>query len=231
MAQHAMTIAVDGWRMNLVAAVSLEDARDGAFMDALRATGATVFAFPNAPLAMKWQAGLSVLHNEFPNTDAVMSMGSDDFASPEYVREACRLVDGGEVTPFGKRNIHMFNAETGEIGECPHGNPALTMGAGRVYPRHALDRLHWVLWTSPLQRGLDNAATVRCYEASMHVLVATTDHPVIDVKTTNMNSWDRLESLNMITARHNAEEARNLLEKSGLQSVLRWHAAHLAGVK
>jgi hypothetical protein len=65
----------------------------------------------------------------------------------------------------------------------------------------------------------------------MHVLVATTDHPVIDVKTTNMNSWDRLESLSMLTARHNAEEARNLLEKSGLQSVLRWHAAHLAGVK
>jgi hypothetical protein len=231
MAQHAMTTQIVGWKVNLLAVVSLEDARDGAFMDALRATRAKVFAFPNSPLAFKWQAGLSMIRAQFPATDAVMSLGSDDFASADYMAEACRRIEEGEAIPFGKNQVHMCNGETGEIALCQHGNPALTMGAGRMYPRQALDKLEWVLWTQPLERGLDNSASVRCYEAGMPIKVDNIPHMVVDVKTTNMNPWDKLEKHNLFSQVMDGERSRELLESANLGSVLRWLDAHAARSK
>ncbi len=220
MAEHALAYAPDGWRVRMVAVVSPEDAADGEFIGRLKEIGVSVYAFPNSPLSMKWQAGLSMVRYFYPKTDAVFILGSDDFCSRGYMDSACAMLDDGETLPFGRNHVHMLNAETGALAAFEHGNKLLTLGAGRVFPRKSLDALDWVLWVESIEKGLDNSSSTRCERADMPIKVAHLDGFVVDVKSENMHPWEKFEARNGFARIWNQEDAARVLRKNGLDIVI-----------
>jgi hypothetical protein len=161
----------------------------------------------NNPLSLKWQSGLNAIHGArfLYESDAVMTVGSDDFLTPQYI-EACRylLAQGAELIEMDGAYFHDTRT-----GRTIWAN-ALSMGMGRCYSRALLDRLDWQLWTEEADSGLDSMAMIRVLqeggevkrislskEAKRHGIAA------LDVKT-GENIWS-MDHVKMGTLHYEAK--------------------------
>jgi hypothetical protein len=195
MVAHAQRTAPAGWTVKVLAVVSPEDAMEvGPAFDRM---GAAWTVCDNHPVSLKWQSGLSAIESIFPESVAVMILGSDDFASPDYVKAVTDILDGGETEPFGQGHVWMLCAETGEIGFFEMQDKRRTIGAGRVFPHAALEALDWTLWTEAIDMGLDNSSGARCENKGHPIKPMTLPGAVVDVKDTsqgNMHCWQKFMS-------------------------------------
>lgn len=139
-------------------------------------------AHPNEPLTDKWNAGMHMMRGAAP--EAVMVMGSDDFAAPEYVQEACRLIQEGAdlVIP---RQLYLYEAATGRMLR----GRFTRVGAGITFSRRLLQQLDWQPWAPGRPLGLENAMESRLrYSRAKYHTEYVDEAVIVDVKTAE-NMW------------------------------------------
>jgi hypothetical protein len=177
-----------GWEIRPVVVMSLDDAP--AFAPFCDAAGIPWVAADNDPLSFKWQRGLEFLRGVLPGAEAVTILGSDDFCSPAWWQYVCRMIHSGEEQGFGTHKVWMLDSDTLQSGlfVC---QSTTSMGAGRTFPRHHLERADWVLWDAPINKGLDNHCGSRLARLDLPIrTVRGAPGIIIDVKTSeNIHSW------------------------------------------
>jgi hypothetical protein len=140
-------------------------------------------AADNRPVSIKWQRGLEFLRGAMPDANAVMLMGSDDFASPAWWHYCSRMIVAKAERAFGTHRVWMIDAETCEMGlfiaSCER-----SMGVGRVFPRAYLERAEWILWDQEADKGLDHMCADRLSRLDLPILPAHgAPGIIVDVKT------------------------------------------------
>ena len=111
--------------------------------------GWTYLRHANRPLGAKWNAGLRAMQGL--GVDAVMTTGSDDLISADYMKIACGYVGDHLVAPMG---IHLYDMESDQLMYLPNFAP----GTGRMYSSALLDWADWTLWNPAREIGLDTNA-------------------------------------------------------------------------
>jgi hypothetical protein len=191
--------SIGGLNLQVVAAISPEDR---AILPALGRIGAGVVCVANNPVSRKWQEGLRKaweLHGR--DADGVMILGSDDFVTPAYLRQACRILTSGFSAVFGVDQFYSYNALTRELGHWRqivyHESWPIPVGCGRVFSRALLDRVSWRLWPLDQDKGLDTMCSKRLIALGYPMdLVRLDNFPgaaIVDVKSdTNITPWERV---------------------------------------
>ena len=118
---------------------------------------------PNLPLSEKWDAGLKFSENFDP--DAVIILGSDDFISPETIRELVGRISRGWLMT-GLMDMHVLDSKSNQLFHwngysvsAPH-RMWETIGLGRCLSRKLLEKVDFSLWGSEqIDRGLDGLMT------------------------------------------------------------------------
>lgn len=191
---RAIPSSPPGWRTIVVVALGAEDrhALEDIFHFGRQDPALLPIVTENSPLTFKWQRGLEQLRKiGCEALDAVCIMGSDDFASQDYWSAALKRIAGGEKRPFGIRWCYMLNAETGQMGKFPMGDPRRAVGCGRFYPSSALDLVDWKLWTVAREKGLDGASESRLAEVGLTLDAVELPGFLVDVKTfESMHGWN-----------------------------------------
>lgn len=159
-------------RLSLPAAIS---PCDEALIPDLEAAGFTWIMAANEPVSAKHQAALNAARSNWPDLDAVMQAGSDDFISEGYVRFAARRVSR-HMPSFGVGGFYMLDAETGRLAwwDKPLYLPTLMptpYGIGRVFMRGLLDSVDWQVWPFQRNAGLDAAAARHLEGRGFHLTV------------------------------------------------------------
>lgn len=140
------------YALEIVACMSPEDIRGMA--GNCDTAGVEWLACNNWPVSAKWQSSLNYALTMFQRMDALMIMGSDDFASESYMLHVPKIIEAGSPA-FGPDIVHFYDVATGNLVRFdtrPGGIPA---GAGRVITRDTLCRAKWCLWPRPQNRALD----------------------------------------------------------------------------
>jgi len=131
-----------------------------------RASGVDYEEFPNSPLGAKHNRMLSAAKHYYPELDAVIVMGSDNWITDNAIDAyEAKLRDSGQLT-FGVLDCYFTSVITGVSARWPgyplrnprHGE---SVGAGRIILREALERCDWKLWDDRLESRLDGSATAR----------------------------------------------------------------------
>jgi len=192
MLRHTLSVLPPG--AQIVAVRSPEDPAPAPIV-----SGVTYCEAPNRPLGRKWNAGLAVARTLDP--DAVMILGSDDFASASVFRSAVLAVPHVADT-WGLLGCYVWRAAD-ERALMWHGYPAgtprhgETIGSARAFSRAVLDRADWKLWPDDADRGLDAACKRRLSVDPDRARVASlfSDLALIDVKSDPDTDIGSLESM------------------------------------
>lgn len=177
----------------------------------------------NKPVSRKWQRGLDLLADAIP-TDAVMLLGSDDFASEAYLRRSIQMAEEGNHLGWGVDTIWFYQWATGRLGKWVgplllDGRP-IPSGAGRVLTRKLLDAVNWVLWPreEPLDKGLDTLCSkhLRSHGIFLNIIKTEPDEVVVDVKDgRNIHTFSEFNFDEMLSG----AQARQWLSERGLECV------------
>ena len=107
----------------------------------------------NSPLGRKFNKLVESVSEFYPDYDAIMIMGSDDFVSTAYVQEAAHLIrQGGEY--INARTAMMADLDTGRMVKLK-GN--VTIGAGRMVRREIIEACGNRPWHDEMENGLDKS--------------------------------------------------------------------------
>ena len=195
MLRHHVALDVPGVKVIPMAVQSPEDPEGLTAGPCSFWRGAHVVQAPNDPLSDKWNVGMAAL--EAFNVDAVMVVGSDDFASAAYVEAVVQLVEqGGD----------LVRAQECLFLDLPTGRACASrprrLGGGRTLSRRMLDALRWRPWPSGLNVRLDGGMDRRLAKAGLtnhrdkvvrytgdpQLLAVKSDHP--DGTSANLWSYD-----------------------------------------
>lgn len=108
----------------------------------------------NRPLGRKWQNGLSKILEVFPDVDAVLINGSDDFLSPHYAEIAYRYINPKGYDLVGKKDWYIYDGQL-DSGYYMKKNIYSVLGAGRMWSRNILDQMEWNLFPKKSNNQLD----------------------------------------------------------------------------
>ena len=196
-----------------------------------RRLGVSYIAQTNCPLSFKWQAGITHIHKTCPGVDAIMTLGSDDFLSEDYLRMCFDLLTDKESMGWGLDSVHILDRESGKIGLWTCKNIprprlpqmkllkglAIPAGAGRVYTAELLSRVGWCLWRVGRDVGLDMSCSLRLAKMGYSLdVVRAKGAAVVDVKTkTNMHGFDDM----IYASTMESKKAKKFLEAHGLSGV------------
>lgn len=134
---------------DLCLAVGSEGAKS---RDCAESAGFEYIEAPNKPLSDKWSTGMQALRGR---ADAVLSLGSDDFVSPEVVlaaREAMKTAPffgflDLYLVGYGPKAYYTSGYKGRRAGE--------SVGVARTLSAELLDKISWAPWPRGLSRGLD----------------------------------------------------------------------------
>ncbi len=145
----------------------------------------------NMPLTRKFAANMPNVKDWKP--DALMIMGSDDFASVGYIERAIKRIDQHQY--IGNSLVHYINLGTDQMimQSDLYGRP---IGAGRMLSRSLLDRMKWNLWLDDETTGLDKSmAQHLAYHGVEPVMMS--QHGLLDCKeltpyghSANRTAWE-----------------------------------------
>ena len=203
MLEHTLAMAkkCNGFDVRIVAAVSPDEDRESVAL--CRSFGITYAEVANAPLGRKWQTALDWAIASGP-CDAVMLLGSDDFATEHVFRAAAKAIFEDGATIFGFSDFYFigqgpraaywpgYAENTGRMGE--------PMGAGRTFSRELLDALRSRLWKDDLESSLDQWSWARIMAASEFLPVRLASIPLaacggmlVDVKQATSEQMSPLQ--------------------------------------
>jgi len=137
-------LKVPGVELRLYAAASFDE--DPGMEDVVQDFPTwTATSVPNEPLSAKTNAACRLAYED--GVDAVMNVGSDDFASPAYIRRCVDEIERG-VDYLGPEQIWFYDLPTGRCYYATHNTigGTLTVGAGRCMSRRALDAVRGEPW-------------------------------------------------------------------------------------
>ncbi len=180
----------------------------------------------NRPLSTKWQRGLGFAADAI-DCDAVMILGSDDFANEAFFRLAVDRLEKGS-DGFGPDSIWFYQQSSGALGrwqgpmtvEAGDSFP-VPAGAGRVFSRKLLDAVRWRLWEFSCNASLDTYCSKLLNKTGRRLeILPMADHPeaaIVDVKDGhNLHPWTRFDFAEVLPA----DAAAAQLEKLKLQSLI-----------
>lgn len=148
--------------------------------------GVEWMACHNWPVAAKWQSALHYACVVHPRLDAVMIMGSDDFASLEYMEFAGKIVRTG-AEAVGPDVVHFLDHESGQMCKWNTRHTGIPAGAGRVVSHRLLNDMNWVLWPKGQSRALDSLCSRTLAKRGKHFdfieMASVPNGYIIDLKT------------------------------------------------
>lgn len=147
----------------------------------------------NKPLGSKWNIGLELL--EKTDVTHVMTLGSDDFVSDNFIEYAMGYVQETKKDFCGAYDLWIYGANVKRRGFGVlwyFRYRGFLVGPGRIYSRHALDLANWRLWHPSKNSGLDgsSARTMRLLGDKIdrgHWVNREQGTFVIDIKTSGGN--------------------------------------------
>lgn len=232
MLQHTAARAVavsDVGKVRIFAVLSPED--EQALGPICRRLGVSYIVQANSPLSLKWQSGITHIKITYPAVEAIMTLGSDDFISDDYLRMCFDLLANKTSMGWGLESVHVLDRKTGRLGRWTCKNIprpklpqmkllrplAIPAGAGRVYTAELLSRVGWCLWRVGRNVGLDMTCSLRLAKMGYALdVVKAKDVAVVDVKTaTNMHGFDEMEYADTMEP----DEAKTFLSVHGLVGV------------
>jgi len=228
MLRHHAAVAeglADCCRLRLAVVCSPEDQR---FLGALGGDLNLFWRFlDNRPLSTKWQRGLEFVADAI-DADAVMILGSDDFANEAYFRLAAEKLAAGSAG-FGPDSIWFHQRSTGALGRWVGplwiDNAAekypIPSGAGRVFSRKLLDAVRWRLWDFTANAALDTHCSMLLNKTGRRLdCLPMAEHPdaaIVDVKDgRNLHSWSCFDFAEIL----DRDAARAKLQELGLETLI-----------
>src|SRR6478736_3629846 len=113
-----------------------------------------VYLAPNYPLGNKWQYAVS--YAKALNPSVLITCGSDDFLSNDFIDNAKRLIQKGYDFIganywYMTDGVNHYKAKYKKINYFP-------AGSGRVFTKKCLDAINWRLFDTKANRRLDDMA-------------------------------------------------------------------------
>lgn len=118
---------------------------------------ANVYLANNNPLGNKWQIAVNHAYESKP--DCIITCGSDDFLSNDYVLNAMKLLDKG-YDFIGVNGWYMSDGKQHFKAKYRH-RQDFPAGSGRVFTKKCLDAIGWELFDRKADRLLDDRALER----------------------------------------------------------------------
>jgi len=226
----------DCCELSIVAAMSPEDAPT--LFPVCSQLGIISTACTNHPVSRKWQLALS-LAKHLLEPDAVIILGSDDFANESYFRQAVNRIKAGSQG-CGPDSVWFYSQPSGTMGlwrgpmrlstvvsaTKDPANRAVTIqhsdlpaGAGRILSRRLLDAIDWQLWNFDRDSALDTYSSLAILNrVHMKLDILRVDSmpgaAIIDVKNgDNMHDWRDLPFSHVVEP----EPAKELLRQLDLE--------------
>jgi hypothetical protein len=107
---------------------------------------------PNNPLGNKWQHSVDMARKS--NPDYLVTCGSDDFLSTDYVENAIKIIEQGHDF-VGVNGWYMSDGKKFWKTKYRHLRD-FPAGSGRVLTKKALDLINWQMYDRKLDRLLDD---------------------------------------------------------------------------
>ena len=114
--------------------------------------GVDYIEVPNFPLTNK--NNLMMQRAKEHNPDAVVLLGSDDFICENVIKYYYELIKRKETSVMGFYDLYFYSTEHDVLSHYDCGNKSY--GAGRWFPKSALNKINWTGWTGEYDRGLDS---------------------------------------------------------------------------
>lgn len=108
--------------------------------------------FPNVPLGAKWQHGVNAAYEL--RADPLIILGSDDILGPDFIKICCE-----SDYPFIGL-WHWYIHHKGRTYYCEY-LPKQPLGGGRTYSYELLRRLDGKIFSTKINRHLDDYAVVK----------------------------------------------------------------------
>jgi hypothetical protein len=145
--QVAVGLAVRGIELEVLAVTSTEDPDPPDLMRD-RWERVSMCNASNDDLCSKWNAGVRAALEAWPDLGALITVGSDDLLTWEYIDLATRLIRYGHKT-LSPDVCHFYDWETGRAVKLK----PFFGGAGRVFSRDVIDALGGQLWPGDYDRS------------------------------------------------------------------------------
>lgn len=113
--------------------------------------GVDYIEVPNFPLSNK--NNLMMQRAKVHNPDAVVLLGSDDFICENVIKYYYDLIKRKETAVIGFYDLYFYSTEHDVLSHYDCGGKSY--GAGRWFPKSALNKINWTGWYGEYDRGLD----------------------------------------------------------------------------
>ena len=143
--------------------------------------GVDYIEVPNFPLTNK--NNLMMQRAKEHNPDAVVLLGSDDFICENVIKYYYELIERKETSVMGFYDLYFYSTEHDVLSHYDCGGKSY--GAGRWFPKSALDKINWTGWSGEYDRGLDgNNLKVLESKGIQHrtIELADIDGLLVDIK-------------------------------------------------
>ena len=142
----------------------------------------------NKPVTSKFNRAFKYMQGQ--GQDYVMTLGSDDIVSTQFVKDTMALMETG-VDLIGVWSFYFYSGhgrDRGKLVKLERPNTRTFLGIGRTVSSRVLDQCDWTLWDVEKNWGMDAIAskTLAKYTETR----ATVEGMIVDVKTDkNLNSF------------------------------------------
>jgi hypothetical protein len=126
-----------------------------------------VYLAHNNPLGNKWQ--IVVNHAQAYNPSVLITCGSDDFLSTDYVENAMKLLDKG-YDFVGANYWYMTDGKHHYKAKYKHRHD-FPAGSGRVFTKKCLDAINWEVFDRKKDRLLDDKALEQIKKAKIKTYI------------------------------------------------------------
>jgi hypothetical protein len=175
------------------------------------------FKFPNSPLGAKWQFTIKATRVLEPQS--LIILGSDDLIGPEFYSNAKKLIESykNKAKIFALDNWMLFDCSgDSQVSGFPwrlqykKDMHSISLGAGRIYTREALNLMGWNLFPLTLEKALDKYGESQAHEYGVDIeILPSVSFPLLSIKAnhTVINT-----TINMLRSKHISAKAMDFKE-------------------
>jgi len=123
---------------------------------------------PNNPLGNKWQRCVDMARSVNPSL--LITCGSDDFISTDYIENAMKILDKG-YDFVGANYWYMTDGRSHYKAKYRH-RQDFPAGSGRVFTKKCLDAINWEVFDRKKDRLLDDKALEQIKKAKIKTYIS-----------------------------------------------------------
>lgn len=166
--------------------------------------------FDNYPIGGKWQAGVD--YAKALNAKGVIILGSDDLLSLNYIENCFNGIDygrgsaGSGVDLIGNRTWYIYDTDKNLYKLQYTKAVTVFLGGGRMFSKHFLDSVNWVIFDKTLPVHLDSYGYQAVQKFSNSLAEIDNSHSIISIK----GSWDMINTSDRILSANNRIKVDNI---------------------